>query len=266
MKNSRTYQIKVLDKVLQILGLFDEKGKELKASELHEKLGLNKSTTFRILNTLAEADYLERDPRSRKYRLGFKLYFLGSLIEGPNEIRKIARPFLEDLLHKCEETVHLTVLHHGEALYLDKIDGKRSVRVVSRVGMRLPAHCSGVGKVLLAALPIESLDRIIKEKGLSRLTDNTITNEKSLKAQLARVRKQGYAIDNEEIEIGLKCIAAPITDSKGNIIAAISVAGPKDRLKEEATIIPLVMDTAAGISRALKERGFEAAFLCSEAR
>jgi len=125
MTISRAYQIKVLEKVTRILDLFDEKGKELTATEIHELLELNKSTTFRILNMLEGAGYLERDPATLNYRLGFKLYYLGSLVEGRTEIRNLAHPFLEQLKEKCDETVHLVVLDHGEALYLDNLKGKR---------------------------------------------------------------------------------------------------------------------------------------------
>jgi len=256
MTISRAYQIKVLEKVTRILDLFDEKGKELTATEIHELLELNKSTTFRILNMLEGAGYLERDPATLNYRLGFKLYYLGSLVEGRTEIRNLAHPFLEQLKEKCDETVHLVVLDHGEALYLDKLEGKKAIRVVSRVGWRLPSHCSGVGKVLLASLPEETLHKIIKEKGLKRFTKNTITDPETLKIELARIRKQVYAIDNEEIEVGLKCVAVPVKDGEGRVVAAISISGPKERFNgiEMKRFIPLVKSTSEQISSVLKKK------------
>lgn len=256
MPVSRAYQIKVLEKVTRILDLFDEKGKELTATEIHESLDLNKSTTFRILNILEEASYLERNPVTLKYRLGFKLYYLGSLVEGRTEIRNLSHPFLEELKEKCDETVHLVVLDHGEALYLDKLEGKKAIRVVSRIGWRLPAHCSGVGKVLLASLPEEAVDKVIQEKGLKRFTNNTITDSKALKIELARIQKQGYAIDNEEIEVGLKCVAAPLIGSDAEVIAAISISGPKERFNdiEIKRLIPLVKSTSSQISSVLKKK------------
>jgi DNA-binding IclR family transcriptional regulator len=256
MKNSNPYQIKVLEKVIRILDLFDEKGKELTPAEICESLSLNKSTAFRIINILAEAGYLERDSVTSKYRLGFKLFYLGSLVEGRSEIRNLAHPFLEELTEKCDETVHLVVLDHGEALYLDKLEGEKAIRVVSKIGSRLPTHCSGVGKALLASLPDETVKNIIQEKGLKRFTNNTITDLETLMIELARIRKQGYAIDNEEIEIGLKCIAAPLQYSAGETIAAISISGPKERFNsaEMKRLIPLVKNASERISAVLKTK------------
>jgi DNA-binding IclR family transcriptional regulator len=259
MKNSNPYQIKVLEKVIRILDLFDEKGKELTPVEICESLSLNKSTAFRIINILADANYLERDSVTSKYRLGFKLHYLGSLVEGRSEIKNLAHPFLEELKEKCDETVHLVVLDHGEALYLDKLEGQKAIRVVTKVGLRLPAHCSGVGKVLLASLPEETVQKIIQEKGMQPITNNTITDLETLKIELARIRKQGYAIDNEEIEIGLKCIAAPLQYSTGETIAAISISGPRERFNGAAMkrLIPLVKDTAKRISDILNKKHCE---------
>ena len=162
MEKTTPYKIKVLEKTLRLLELFDEKGKELTLSEIRELLDLNKSTVFRILNILTEASYIEKDSATSRYRLGFKLYHLGSMVEGLAEIKNLAHPFLEELTEKCNETVHLVVLDHGEALYLDKQEGKRAIRVVSKVGWRLPAHCSGVGKAMLSCLSDEAVEKIIQ--------------------------------------------------------------------------------------------------------
>jgi DNA-binding IclR family transcriptional regulator len=250
------YRIKVLEKALSILDLFDEKGKELTATEIGRRLGLNKTTTFRILAVLEEHNFLEKAPGSLRYRLGTKIFLLGSFVESSAEIRKLARPPLEELKQLCDETIHLVVLEHGEALYLDKIEGKKAIRVVSRVGQKLPAHCSGVGKVLLASLPQEEVDRIIGERGLKRFTKNTITDRETLRKELSRIRRQGYALDNEEVEEGLKCVAAPVKDLNGEVIAAISVSGPRNRFSEMETsrLIPLVQHTADRVSETLKER------------
>lgn len=262
MEKTKPYKVKVLEKTLNILDLFDEKGKELTPAEIRKSLDLNKSTIFRILNILVDASYLEKNSDTLKYRLGFKLYYLGSLVEGRSEIRNIAHPFLEELTEKCDETVHLVVLDHGEALYLDKLEGKKAIRVVSKVGWRLPTHCSGVGKVMLASLPDETVREIIKEKGLKRFTNNTITDIETLKIELARIRKQGYAIDNEEIEVGLKCIAAPLINLKGEAIAAISISGPKERFSgvEMKRLIPLVKNASERISDIMKRRRFDHEF------
>ncbi len=250
------YKIKVLDKALKILDAFNEKGKELSSTQIYQALNLNKTTAFRILKILEDSNYLERSPHSLKYRLGFKLYCMGSLVEGLSEIQKIAHPFLVEMVKRCDETVHLAILSHGEALYLDKLEGQKALRIVSRVGMRLPAHCSGVGKILLAFVPEEELEQIIAEKGLPRFTRNTITSGKSLRGELAKVRKQGYAVDNEEIIAGAKCVAAPVRDSDGDVLAAISISVPKGRLSRSdfRRTLPLLIGTAGKISEALKEK------------
>jgi DNA-binding IclR family transcriptional regulator len=256
VETSKTYQIKVLEKTIRILNLFDQKGKELAARQIYQALDLNKSTTLRILNILENAGYLERDPNTLKYRLGFKLFFLGSLAEGYAELVRLAHPFLEELNEKCDETVQLTVLDHGEVLYLDKLEGKKPVRVVSRVGQKLPAHCTALGKVLLSFLSNEALDEIIRERGLTRFTKNTITSRTALKIELEKVREKGYAIDNEEVDEGLKCLATPLRDSDNEVIAAISIAAPRERLrsKEIESLIPEIKKTSAAISEAFKRR------------
>lgn len=250
------YKIKVLDKAFKILELFDEKGKELTVTRIHDLLNFNKASTFRILRNLEEAGYLEKDPDTLKYKLGLKIFYLGSLAEPHTTIRRITRPFLERLNEKCDETVHLAVLHHGQALYLDKIEGRKTIRVITRIGTELPAHCSGVGKVLLSALSEETLDRIVRERGLPQFTDNTITELSALKTELAQVRKKGYAIDNEEIEEGLKCAAAPLRDSEGKIVAAVSISVPRERFnKEISKFISMVKETARETSDLIGRRG-----------
>lgn len=256
MEKSNKYTIKVLEKSLKILELFDEKGKELGATEISGLLGFNKASTFRILRNLEDAGYLEKDPDTLKYKLGLRIYCLGSLAEPHTTIRRITRPFLEKLNEQCDETVHLAVLHHGQALYLDKIEGKKTIRVITRIGTELPAHCSGVGKVLLSALSEETLERIVRERGLPKFTDNTITDLNALKTELAQIRKKGCAIDNEEIEEGLKCAAAPLRDSEGKVVASISISVPRERFnKEIATFVSMVKKTAQEVSELIGRRG-----------
>ena len=253
MDTTGPYRIKVLEKALAIIDLFDEPGLELTATEIAERLELNKTTAFRIASVLEVAGYLAKAPSTLRYRLGFKLFHLGSLVEGSAHIQRRARPYLEELKQQCDETVHLVVLHHGEALYLDKIEGKRAVRVVSRVGQTLPAHCSAVGKCLLAYLPDAEVDAIVRERVLERFTENTITDRAALHAELRRVRERGYATDEEEIELGLKCVAAPIRNAADEVVAAISLSGPKFRLdgEEMKRIVRLVLAAASRVSAAM---------------
>ncbi len=251
MKTQSKYRIKVLEKALNILELFDEEGKELTVTEISAGLDLNKPSTFRILSNLEDFSYLDKDPKTLRYCLGSKLYHLGMLAEPHVRIKKMAGPFLKRMNEQCHETVHLAVLHQGEALYVDKIEGKRTIRVITRVGAKLPAHCSGVGKVLLSALEEEALVKALLKKGLTRFTENTITELDALKLELTECGKRGYALDNEEIEEGLKCVAAPVHE-EGRIVAAISISAHSERFnKERSRYISIVMKTAKAISNAL---------------
>ena len=251
MKNKGKYRIKVLEKALNILELFDEGGKELTVTEISSGLDLNKPSTFRILSNLEDFGYLDKDPKTSRYFLGPKLYHLGMLAEPHVRIKKVARPFLKGMNEQCHETVHLAVLQQGDALYVDKIEGKRTIRVITRVGARLPAHCSGVGKMLLSSLPEEALVKTLLKKGLTRFTENTITDLDILKQELAKCAKRGYAIDNEEIEKGLRCVAAPVCEN-GEIVAAVSISAHGERFYlESSRYISIVMETARSISDAL---------------
>lgn len=233
MDANEKYRIQVLGKTFKILGLFSKQVKALSVKEMSDLSGYNNSTIFRIIKNLEDVAYLERDPESQKYKLGFGLYYLGTLAESHTLIRQIAKPYLERLNEECEETVHLAVMHRGQALYLEKIESKKVLQVISRIGTKLPCHCSGVGKVLLAALPPDKLEQILTEKGLPRFTVNTITDLQNLYGELNSIRQNGYAIDNEEIEAGLKCIAAPIRDPEQGVVAAVSISAPKDRFDSE---------------------------------
>lgn len=250
METAGKYRIKVLEKTFKILALFTEQTTALSLKEISDLLGYNPSSIFRIVKNLEDVAYLEKDLDTQKYKLGFGLYYLGTLAESHTIMRKIAKPLLERLSEECEETIHLAVIHRGQALYLEKMKSKKVLQVISRTGTKLPCHCSGVGKMLLSALPPDKLDQIVLEKGLPRFTQNTITDIQSLRRELDCIRRQGYAVDNEEIETGLKCIAAPVRDPALGVVAAVSISAPKDRFDAEFSSFKyLVMKTVDEISR-----------------
>ncbi len=252
--DSQKYHIKVLRKALDVLELFSEEVSELTAAEISKLLNQNKTSAFRIISNLEAAGYLEKDPATLKYRLGMKLFFLGSLVRPYSQLKRMAKPFLTELNQQCGETVHLTVLHKGEVLYLDKLEGHYTIRVViSRIGESLPAHCSGVGKMLLSSLPEKEVAELVASRGLPKFTPKTITTLNDLKRELALTRERGFAIDNEEVEAGIKCVAAPI-HFNGAVIAAISASAPKERFeRNREELISLVMDQARQISDSLGE-------------
>jgi DNA-binding IclR family transcriptional regulator len=182
---------------------------------------------------------------------------LGNLLLNQLDLRKEAEPFLKDLAERTKETVHMVILDRYEVVYIDKVETDQhtsGLRMASRVGLRYPAHSCAVGKVLLADFSEEVLNNFVKEKGLPKRTENTITNFTQLKEHLNLVRGQGYAIDDEENEKGIRCVAAPIRNEAGKAIAAVSISGPafqvtkkmaQERLKKE------VMETALKISQRL---------------
>jgi DNA-binding IclR family transcriptional regulator len=176
---------------------------------------------------------VERDPLTARYRLGLRLFELGSAAIARFDIRARALPHLERLLHSTHETIHLCLLDEGEVIYLDKMEPARSVRMSSGIGRRNPVHCTAVGKAILAWLPAAEVELIVHQHGLQRFTRHTITTLAELHAELQKVRAQGYAVDDEENEEGVRCVGAAVMDHLGYPAAAVSVSAPSFRLPPE---------------------------------
>ena len=241
--------------ILDALG----KGKQSYSIQgLSSELNLPKPTVHRILSTLRHFGFVAQDEVSKEYHLGFRLVELGYTVLDQIDLRKVAEPFLSQLAGLIQETVHLVILDQGEIVYLDKVeeisDPPKSLRMVSKIGMRNYAHSCAVGKVLLSYLSDSELDAIISQKGLPGLTRNTIVDPDQLKHHLANVRAQGYALDNEENEEGIRCVGAPIRNGQGDVIAAISISGPTVRMtgkRIHSEPKTQVMKTALEISKKL---------------
>lgn len=249
-------RIRSVAKALTILDLLAAHQGDMSLGEIARALDLPKSTLHGLLATLRDFGYLEQSPFDGRYRLGVRLFEIGNIVANNWDVRKVAAPHIQKLVDELEETVHLVVLDKGEVLYIDKRESRRSLRIVSQVGMRLPAHCTGVGKVLLAYLHPSEVKRIIATKGLARYTRHTITDPRQLEAELAKIREMGYAVDNEEIMDSLRCVAAPIRNHNGKVCAAVSVSGPVARLEGEKfrLAVEQVVRTAAEISAGLGYR------------
>jgi len=230
MKKSPKYPIKVLDKSLSVLDLLLKKGSAMNITEIAEKLEFYPSTIHRILDTLKHWGYVEQDPNMQKYQLGLKLLELGMAKFHQMDLVREATPYLRELVKECNETVHLGVLEEGEVMYLAKEESSQTIRMISYVGKRAPVHCTSLGKVLLAYLSEEERKKILGKKELTRFTENTITDKSKLKKELDKVRKQGFALDLEENEKDICCIAAPIKNYQGKVIGAISISGPVYRI------------------------------------
>jgi len=224
--------IQSIDRALQVLELFSLEKPEWGVTEISKALNIYKSNVHNILSTLIEKDFVKKDPKTNKYTLGIKFFELGSVVIKNLNLRKIAHPYLEELSKEFNETVHLGVLVEGEVLSIEQEESSQSLCPRIFIGKRAPLHCTGVGKAIMAYLPKDKFDSTIKEKGLIRYTENTITNIEELEKELEKIRKQGYAVDNMEHEEGVRCVAGPIRDYTGKVIASMSISGPAFRIDE----------------------------------
>ena len=250
------YRIHVIDRAAQILDCFGFDHQELSVSEIGAKTGLHRSTAHRILMALEYNDLIKQNPSTGKYHLGIKLFKLGHQAVSQLNLREICRPFLSRLMNDTKETIHLAVLDDDQVLYLDKVEGPHALRMPSRVGRYIPTYCTSLGKAMLSCLDDQEVKSILRRQTLKPHTENTVKNINQFLADLGSVRKRGYAVDNEEIEIGLRCVGAPLRDYTGGMVGAISVAAPSARLSEKNTPVigRMVIAIAAEISEQL---GFE---------
>lgn len=243
--------VQSLERALDILELLGNAPGELGVTEIGPSVGLANGTAHRLLSTLTYRGYVLRNPRSRKYALGPKALYLAS--SAGEQLAPLARPFLEELMEVSRESSNLAVLDRDSVVYLDQVPADRMVRMFTEPGNRVTPHSSGTGKVLLAYQPEEIVDAVIRRSGLPRYTSHTITNLDRLKEELAAIREQGYGIDSEEMEEGVRCLAAPVFGPDGNILAGISISGPAGRLDEDglAKLIPHIKRIAADFSKSL---------------
>jgi DNA-binding IclR family transcriptional regulator len=225
---------------LEILDMFERDRPEIGIGEMAQQLGLHRSTTSRLAATLAVAGYLEPAGEPGRYRLSGRLAALGELAAAEGDVRRAALPSLQDLVQGLGETGHLAVLEGTEAVTVEVVDGWQTVRMHSWVGKRSPAHCSSMGKVLLAGLPAGEVGARYRRSGLEARTDRTITDPAALERHLAQVRDRGYAVDRQELEPHLCCVAGPVFDRTGTLVASISVSGPDSRIDDAS--IPAIAD------------------------
>jgi DNA-binding IclR family transcriptional regulator len=239
----------VLTKVLAIFELLDRNPDGLQLRHIAELTKFNKSTSYRLLTHLEGTGYLVRDHQGA-YFLGPRLVKLGSNSTYQSTIRRISRPTLEDLRRITEETVNLAVLDGPSVLYIDVLESPHLFRMVSEIGMRRALHCTGLGKAILAWQPPDVRERLLRSMQLDRFTEHTIVRKSDLISELGRVERRGYAVDNEEAQLGARCLAAPIFDSEGAVTAGISVSGPLTRMTRNRTaeIAKAIKTAAAEIS------------------
>jgi DNA-binding IclR family transcriptional regulator len=225
--------LKSVERAFQILERVSLSKNGIGVTELATELNMYKSTIHRVLTTLARLGYVEQNSESGRYKLGYKLLDISSRLLDSIDVRREALPFLQELADETNEVVHLVVLNKGEVVYIEKVEGSETIRMHSRVGNRAPVHCTGVGKAILAYLPEQEVREIIHHYGLQPHTPYTLSNLQDLLENLEQIRQRGYALDLEENEIGISCIAVPIWDYTGAVVASISVSGPTTRMQPE---------------------------------
>ncbi|NPV67682.1 MAG: IclR family transcriptional regulator [Anaerolineae bacterium] len=233
--------------ILELLA--SDPGETFSLSQVAASLQVSKSTAHRYLTTLEDLDVVTRDENDN-FGLGHKLIELAGALLSDYDLRKESLPFLTSLSAQTQETAHLAVPSANDVVYIAKVDSPHSLRLASRIGARSPMHCTALGKAVLAYLPPDQLAKSIQQ-GLPKRTRHTLTSPEALCAELERVRQQGYAIDDQENEIGVRCIGAPIFDYTGQVIGAISVSGPVSRITVEKSLefALLVRQAAQAISR-----------------
>jgi DNA-binding IclR family transcriptional regulator len=247
--------LKSVRKVVDVLECFSRVERHLSLAEIARKTGLPKPTAHRVLASLREVGFIEQDGERESYRLGIRLFTLGSTVLANMDLHREATPFVEQLTRLSGEGVHLCVFDGTQMVTVDhrEADGRSVDSVTTITGS--PAYCTGVGKAALAFQSAEAIAQVVRA-GLKRFTRNTITVPERLSEELAKIRRRGYAVDNAEHQPGVRCVAAPIRNASGEVFAAISVSGRAVRVTDDRidALAELVMDAAEHISRQLGYR------------
>lgn len=244
------YQVRAVERALDLLECFALAEPELSFTELTARSGLSKGTAVRLLAVLERRGLVERSNETERYRIGVRAFELGSIYIQSLELEREAHRYLEALVDECHQTANLGMLDHGKIVHLLVVPSRRPIHFSVKTGQRDNAHSTGLGKALLAAATEDELEMVIATRGLPRRTERTITSPDCLRDELARVRLQGYAIDDEESVPGLTCIAAPISSDRGMVIGAVSISGLSQEFAEpvRTTYINAVVRTAHEIS------------------
>ncbi len=237
--------------ILETLGAVHQMG----VTDLANKLNLSKSSVYRLLATLVRCGYVEKNPQSDRYQLTYRLFAVGSPAADRFDLREAAHPIMERLAEETGETVNLGVLDGTRVVNLHKVESRHLLRMHMEVGGGVPAHATALGKVLLAALEPSRLSERLRGQRLARLTRRTIGDRATLRRTLVRVRAQGFAIDDEECSLGLRCVAAPILDHRGVAVAALSISGPSQRLPGQ-TLSHLAEKVQVAVQEVSQRLGF----------
>lgn len=248
--------IQSVERALQILDLFNEQATELKITDISQQMGLSKSTLHSLLKTLQLHGYIDQNPENSKYRLGMKLVERGHFVVGTMDIRQKAKSWLTALSQETGQTTHLGILDGNEGVYIEKIEGKQAAIAYSRIGRRLPVHATAIGKVLLAWLDEGELSALLAGYRYTAFTPATLTDPQALLAALAQTRQHHYAMDNEENEPGVRCIAVPVRNHESRVIAALSLSTLTSRVNDSEleSYRHKLIEAGLGLSNALGYR------------
>jgi IclR family KDG regulon transcriptional repressor len=243
-----------LDKSLRLIDTLSKNALGMSLSQLSEALNYPKSTVHHMLSTLLSYDYVSQDPETKKYSLGFKFLSIGRVILDNIDVRRTARRHLLELHEQCKEAIHLAILRDGKVIYIDKIDTQGMVSLATYIGYRTDPHAAAGGKILISELSRKQIIDIYQERPLKTYGKNTITSIPRLFEELEKIKKQGYAIDDEEYYEGIRCVAAPIR-AGWKVVAAVSITGAiftmtMERIHNE--LKAMVMETTERISNELQ--------------
>jgi DNA-binding IclR family transcriptional regulator len=249
--DEKSNQVKSVVKAFLIMEELDRSG-ELSIGEMSERLDMDKATVHRLVNTVKASGFVVQNPDNKKYSNSLKLLAMGNRVMGKLGVKQIARPYMEELSEKTGETVNLGTVVDNRIIYIDKLLSNSTIKVDLGVGVTVPVYCSGLGKAILAFTPEQELEEIMKSLSFERYTDNTITDRKRLLEEFAKIRQDGFAVDDEEYIGGLVCFGAPIFDFDGVPVAAVSISCPKYRYDPEKHLglyTGMVADAGRNISK-----------------
>jgi DNA-binding IclR family transcriptional regulator len=248
--------VQSVERTLDILEALVEFGSEVGLVDVSQAVGLPLATVHRLLGTLIRRGYVKQNRDNRKYSLGFRALQMSNDMRLGFSLRLEARPFLRQLMQHSGESANLAVLDDGEVVYIDQAQSSRILRMFTQLGSRVPAHSSASGKAMLAFSTTETVDGVVRRYGLARQTPHTITDASEFMRELERVRAQGFAIDDEEQEEGVRCVAVPVRDDAGLAIASLSISGPTTRLNDDQmrALVEDIVDCGDKLSRRLGNR------------
>jgi DNA-binding IclR family transcriptional regulator len=246
-----------VSRLFQIIEFMASSSDWVSVRTMARDLHISAASAYRALDSLKAIGYVRQDPHDSRYQLSLKIAWVSAQVLENVQLRQIARPFLQDLTSTTNETTHLAVLDGTEFVYIDKVDNTQAMRMRSRVGQRGQLHCTAAGKSMLAFLPESELLPILKRLKFQPVTKNTITVPKKFQEQLAQIRQDGYALDDEENEVGIRCIGSPIYDHAGRLSGAVSISGWTITMTRERVpqLAPELIEASKNISRSLGFNG-----------